>query len=74
MQNAKLGSEGSAAGGRYSDLSEWQRSVCNAAVRGKAHTGHRNRKRPYRLAAIRTVEDAGPYKGTDCHGGKAASQ
>ena len=26
-----LGSEGSAAGGGRSDLSEWQRSVCNAA-------------------------------------------
>jgi hypothetical protein len=26
------GSEGSAAGGRRSDPSEWQRSVCNAAA------------------------------------------
>ena len=29
---AAVGSDGSAAGGGYSDLSEWQGSVCNAAA------------------------------------------
>ena len=41
--DTERGSDGSAAGGGYSDLSEWQRSVCNAGVYAKAHTGHRNR-------------------------------
>jgi len=41
------GSEGSAAGGRYSDPSEWQRSVCNAAAPSARRTpgtatGHRH--------------------------------
>ena len=38
------GSEGSAAGGGRSDLSEWQRSVSDAGVCAKESTGHRNRK------------------------------
>ena len=37
------GSEGSAAGGGESDLSEWQRSVSDAADSGKEITGYRNR-------------------------------
>ena len=36
------GSDGSAACGGNSDLSEWPRSACNAGVRAKAHAGHRN--------------------------------
>ena len=41
------GSEGSAAGGRGSDPSEWQRSVCNAAALSARRTpgtanGHRH--------------------------------
>ena len=39
----ELGSEGSAARGRRSELSEWPGSACNAGVRGKAHAGHPNR-------------------------------
>ena len=39
-----MGSDGRAAGGGYSDQSEWQRSVGNEAAGGKAATGHRNRK------------------------------
>ena len=38
----EVGSEGSAAGGGCSDLSEWQRSTIDAAVRGKERVGHRN--------------------------------
>ena len=38
-----MGSDGSAAGGRESDLSEWQRSTSNEGVRAKAIVGHRNR-------------------------------
>ena len=39
-----LGSEGSAAGGRRSDPSEWQRSASREpASSGKADAGHRNR-------------------------------
>ena len=37
------GSEGSAAGGGSSDLSEWPRSVSDAGVRAKESTGYRNR-------------------------------
>ena len=37
------GSDGSAAGGGYSDLSEWPRSVGDEGVRTKETTGHRNR-------------------------------
>ena len=39
-----MGSDGSAARGGRSDLSEWQRSVSDAGVRAKENTGHRNRK------------------------------
>ena len=39
------GSDGSAAGGGRSDLSEWLRSVSDAGVRAKESTGHRNRGR-----------------------------
>ena len=39
------GSEGSAAGGGYSDLSEWQRSARRKpASSGAAAAGHRNRR------------------------------
>ena len=47
-QNANespAGSDGSAASGRGSDLSEWLRSVSDAGVRAKESTGHRNRGR-----------------------------
>ena len=39
-----LGSEGSAAGGRRSDLSEWQRSKKSRIVRYEDFFGHRNRE------------------------------
>ena len=41
--NLQRGSDGSAAGGGKSDLSEWPRSVCNEVVHDETHTGHRNR-------------------------------
>ena len=41
----ELGSDGSAAGGGESDLSEWQRSARRKpALSGEAAAGHRNRK------------------------------
>ena len=40
------GSDASAAGGRYSELSEWQRSVSDEGIHAKEHTGHRNRAAP----------------------------
>ena len=46
------GSDGSAAGGGSSELSEWQRSVCNAGVRTKAHTGNRNRMYGFCIGAV----------------------
>ena len=39
-----LGSEGSAAGGRRSDLSEWQRSKKSRIVRYEDFFGYRNRE------------------------------
>jgi len=39
------GSDGSAARGGASDLSEWQRSVGDDGVRAEERTGHRNRTR-----------------------------
>ncbi len=50
-QNANespAGSDGSAASGRGSDLSEWLRSVSDAGVRAKESTGHRNRNHRHR--------------------------
>ena len=41
------GSDGSAAGGGYSDLSEWPGSVSDAGVRAKESTGHPNRAQQY---------------------------
>ena len=41
-----MGSEPSAASGRYSEVSEWQRSIADeAALVGKEDIGHRNRNR-----------------------------
>ena len=40
------GSEGSAAGCRYSDPSEWQRSVCNAAAPTARRTPHHPNRTP----------------------------
>ena len=37
-----VGSDGSAAGGGKSDLSEWPRSAGDAGVRAKETAGHRN--------------------------------
>ena len=37
-----MGSEGSAAGGGRSDLSEWPRSTIDAGVRAKEKVGHCN--------------------------------
>ena len=39
-----MGSDGSAACGGFSDLSDWQRSVNDAGVHAKESTGNRNRK------------------------------
>jgi hypothetical protein len=54
-QNANespAGSDGSAASGRGSDLSEWLRSVSDAGVRAKENTGHRNRNHRHRQVAL----------------------
>ena len=42
------GSDGSAAGGGRSDLSEWQRSARDeGALAPRTFAGHRNRRRPW---------------------------
>ena len=42
-----MGSDGSAAGGRESDLSEWQWSAENEPVSsGEVFAGHHNKKSP----------------------------
>ena len=41
-----MGSEGSAAGGGYSDLSEWPRSADDDGVHAEETAGHRNRTAP----------------------------
>ena len=59
-----LGSEGSAAGGRRSDLSEWQRSASRKpALSGEADAGHRNRENPTK---IRRWDKDGTTNGKKC--------
>ena len=44
VKNMPVGSDASAAGGRISELSEWQRSAKRKpALTGEAAAGHRNR-------------------------------
>ena len=49
----ELGSDGSAAGGGRSDLSEWPRSVCNAAARRQG--AHRAPQQGERLLSRRLI-------------------
>ena len=51
------GSDASAAGGRYSELSEWQRSVSDAGIPAKERTGHRNRAAPLPSSANKCPVD-----------------